>query len=128
MKVRRYEAKDFEQVREWGRGWGSEYREDQFPGTGFIVDGVAAYFLYQTDSSVCWLENLITVRGVDASVKDRALNLLIEAILDEAKALGYTIAYATTDINTVAKRAREGGAGVKPYQFLITKNLITQLQ
>lgn len=123
MIVRRYEDADFAQIKEWGRGWNADYNEDQFPSVGFIVDGVAAYFLYQTDSSVCWLENLITKRGILPAVRARALDLLVDAILKEAKDLGFTVAYATTHITSVAKRARSNGAQIQASQFLITKDL-----
>lgn len=123
MIVRRYEDKDFEQIREWGLQWGADYDEDQFPHIGFIIDGVAAYFLYQTDSSICWLENMIAKRGIDQALKSKALDLLVDAIILEAKELGFTVAYATTDIVSVAKRAKENGAFIKPAQILITKDL-----
>lgn len=123
MIVRRYEPKDFDQIKEWGQQWGVTYDEDQFPNVGFIIDGIGAYFLYQTDSTVCWLENMVTKRGVDPETKRKALDLLVDAILTEAKAQGFAVAYATTDIISVAKRARENGAGIRPAQFLITKDL-----
>lgn len=123
MTVRRYEEKDFAQVREWGRQWGAEYDKDQFPEVGFIVDGVAAYFLYQTDSCCCWLENMVARRDVDQMTKARALDLLVDAILAEAKTLGFTVAYASTGIISVAKRARQNGAVISTGQFLIAKDL-----
>jgi hypothetical protein len=123
MKVRPYEEKDFAQLREWGEEWGETYNEDQFPKVGFIVDGVAAYFLYQTDSCVCWLECLISKKDADKMAKARALDLLVDAILKEATELGYTVAYATTDNLSVAKRARQNGAAIKINQFLLIKDL-----
>lgn len=129
MTVRKYEPQnDFAQIKEWGREWGYEYKEDQFPLTGFIVDGVAAYFLYQTDSSVCWLENMVSKRGIDSKTKDHALGLLVAAILNEAAALGYTVAYATTGHIPVLKRAKEAGAIIRPGQCLLVKDLTNQTQ
>ncbi len=119
---------DFDQIAAWGAEWGAEYREDQFPLTGFIVDGVAAYFLYQTDSSICWLENMIARRGVHEDTKNFALELLIDAILKEASELGFTLAYATTDVISVAKRAKEHGAIIRPGQILLTKDLTSRTQ
>jgi hypothetical protein len=129
VKVRKYDpANDFDQIKEWGAEWGAEYLEDQFPMTGFIIDGVAAYFLYSTDSSVCWLENMVAKRGVDELTRDRALTLLVDAILLEAVAKGFTVAYATTDNIPVAKRAKEHGAIVRAGQILLTKDLTTRTQ
>lgn len=128
MIVRKYEEKDFDQIKQWASQWGSEYVEDQLPNTGFIVDGVAAYFLYATDSNVCWLENMISDRHVDKFIRARALDLLVEALLKEAKDMGFTVAYATTDRHSIAKRAKENGASVKPLQFLIRKDLTQNAQ
>lgn len=130
MIVRRYEPEDFKQIQLWGSQWGADYDEDQFPNTGFIIDGVAAYFLYATDSTVCWLENMISRKGLEPAVRARACDLLIEAAFNEAIAQGFSVAYATTDLVSMAKRARIHGAQIKPAQLLITKDLtkITQLQ
>lgn len=127
MIVRRYLNEDFPQIKDWGEEWGSVYREEQFPVYGFIIDGVGAYFLYSTDSSVCWLENLITKRGLDLAVKARAIDLLVDACLREAKAQEFTVAYATTDNLKLLKRAREKGASISPTQFLITKDLVRDI-
>lgn len=123
MIVRRYEEKDFPTIKKWGADWGADYVEDQFPNTGFIVDGVAAYFLYSTDSNVCWLENMISNKFAEPLARARALDLLVDAILNEARELGFTVAYATTNIIAVAKRARQNGAAIQTHQYLITKDL-----
>lgn len=108
--------------------WGADYKEEQFPNTGFIIDGIAAYFLYSTDSNVCWLENMISNRGVEKSILVEALDILVDEILKEAKVLGFTVAYATTGILSVVKRAKENGASIKPAQFLLTKDLTITIQ
>ncbi len=124
MIVRRYNATDdFEQVKSWGKGWRADYNADQFPEVGFIVEGVAAYFLYQTDSTCCWLENMVTKKDVDHHVREEALELIIDAILTEAKALGFTVAYASTDRYQVALRAKKYGATVQPNHLLLTLKL-----
>lgn len=130
MTVRRYEEKDFATIKAWGAEWGADYVEDQFPNTGFIIDGVGAFFLYGTDSTVCWLENMITRKGLDSMTRARACDVLIEAGFREAKEQGFSVAYATTGLASAAKRARDHGAAISINQFLLTKDLTknTQLQ
>lgn len=123
MTVRPYEPKDFEQIKEWGKSYGAEYREHQFPKIGFIVDGIAAYFLYSTDSSVCFLENMVAKKDVDQGEKNKALELICDAILKEAADQGFKVAHATTNNYAVAKRAREYGASVEVGHLLLTKDL-----
>lgn len=124
MIARKYDyLSDFEQIHEWGLQWGEKYKPSQFPLTGFIVDGVAAYFLYSTDSSVCWLENMVSNKGVSDEVRNEALDLIVEALLREAKDRHFDVAYATTNIIPIIKRAKEAGAHVKPAQCLLIKDL-----
>ncbi len=126
MIVRRFEPKDFDALKIWGAQWGADYSEDQFPKTGFIVDGIAAYFLYSTDSSVCWLENLVSNKEADKALRKEAINLLIKAAFNEAKRLGFKVAYAASDLLIAAQHANDHGAKIKPFHFLITKNLAHQ--
>lgn len=123
MIVRRYEPKDFEQIRSWGKQYGAEYSADQFPEVGFIVDDVAAYFLYQTDSMCCWLENMVAKKDVDNHVREQALELIIDAILKEAKERGFKVAHASTNRYAVALRAKKYGARVDPMHMHLTLNL-----
>lgn len=114
MIARRYKPEDFPDVQAWGAEYGAKYSAEQFPETGFIVDGVAAYFLYKTDSACCWLENMVAKRGVEYNIREKALELIIDAILAEARALGFKVAYASTERFNVAIRAKQCGAKVTP--------------
>lgn len=123
MIVRKFEAKDFDQIQEWAKQWGSEYKPSQLPKTGFIVDGIAAYFIYKTDSSVCFLEGLISNKEVSEEQKDGAILAIVEATLKHAAELGFDVAYATTDNQSVVFRAMQFGAKAEPRQVLLTKRL-----
>ncbi len=123
MVARKYTSKDFPQIQTWGKQWGADYKESQFPKTGFIVDGLAAYFLYSSDSSCCWLENMVANKSADPEQKGLALKLITEAILKEAKSLGFAVAYACTDNWSVMQRAMECGAQSKMNHVLLTKDL-----
>lgn len=124
MIARRYEPSDFEQIKAWAKeGWNRDYEADQFPKTGFIVDGLAAYFLYSTDSSVCFLENLISNKSADQNQRREAVDLVTKAIIKEAQDLGFKVAYATTGIPLVVVRAMMAGAQAIPKQTLLIKKL-----
>lgn len=124
MNLRPYKPEDFETVARWARdGYNTEYSEDQFPQTGFIVDGVAAAFMYATDSSVCYIENMISNRSADPAARDYAIKLILEALFLAARSQGFKVAYATTDLATMIFRAAQHGARVRPNQSLVTKLL-----
>lgn len=125
MVVRKYEDGDFNQVSQWAEsGWGKKYRAEQFPKTGFIVDDFAAIFLYSTDSTVCFIENLITNKETNVRERHDAIEMLLAAIFLEAKELGFEIAYATTGISPVIARALRHRCEIKTKQTLLIKQFI----
>lgn len=123
MIARKYLPEDFDQIQLWAKEWGTNYKPSQFPKTGFIVDGLAAWFLYRTDSSVCFLENLISKKSADERDRDEAIKLVVDAVLTEARDQGFSVAYATTDIPAVVIRAMQYGATGEAKQVLLTKRL-----
>lgn len=124
MQARRYKHEDLAEIKRWAlEGYGYIYSEHQFPKIGFIVDGVAAYFLYQTDSTVCFLENLVANKKIDKDQRSQAIDLIIKELLKTASELGFRVAYATTNLPQVVTRAIRFNAQVDNNQFLITKNL-----
>lgn len=112
--VRKYRAEDFEQIKAWGKAWGSDYESDLFPPLGFIVPGVCAYFIYETPSKVCWLENMVANPDVPKEVRDLALNAVVTECLREVSRLGYRKVYATSNYEAVIKRAQTHNAKVTP--------------
>ena len=125
MEARRYKHEDIPQIKRWAlEGYGYIYSEHQFPKIGFIVDGVAAYFLYQTDSTICFLENLIANKNIEKEIRNQAIDLIIKELMKTAQDLGFRVAYATTNLPQVVTRAIRFGAQVDNNQFLITKNLL----
>lgn len=123
MNVRRYKSEDFKQISQWAERRGESYQADLLPPTGFIVDNVAAYFLYSTPSRVCFLENMIANPDSDPAERSEALSMIVDAILSEAKERGFQVAYACTNIPAVVQRALTAGATFKPKYVLLTKNL-----
>lgn len=118
--VRPYVKQDFLEVKAWGEKWGSSYKEEYFPETGFIVPGVAAYFLYRTDSKICYLENMIRNPDASKELADKALEVIVTSLLRKANELGFEVAYATTASQSVIDRALRHNAEVTKGQSLIT--------
>lgn len=125
MQVRPYTPQDFEQVRQWGEKWGAKYSADLFPPLGFIVPGVCAYFVYETQSAVCWLENMVRNPDIPREVVDIALPLVVTSCLRAAKDNGYKVAYATTASDAVVDRALKHGATAFKGQTLLQLRLNT---
>lgn len=124
MQVRRYELEDFEQVQSWLEARGMKvFHPAILPKTGFIVNHVAAVFVYSTDSDICYLENLISNPNTDNKVRDEAIADLINEAFKEARSQGFKFIMAVTDVPAVIVRALQVGAQVEANKVLLTKQL-----
>jgi len=127
MLVRRYDKNlDYGWLKEIGGGWGSRYSPEQFPEVGFVVEGLAAFFVYQTDSAVCFLENLISKRTASDEDRNLAIHLVTKAAVDWVQESPFLVAYATTDNQSVIARARCYGAIGIPGNTLLVKKFKKQ--
>lgn len=114
LMVRKFQDSDFEEIQGWAKARGDAYDKDMFPPLGFIMPGVCAYFIYETDSKVCWLENMIANPECSNEIRDLSLDLVVTEVLREVNRLGYKKAYATTSIEKVIDRAiKHGASGIK---------------
>jgi hypothetical protein len=99
----------YEQVRAWMQARGDEMPPDLLPPTGFFVPGKAACFMYRTDSSMVLVEGLVAAPGLEREERSQALDAVIIACCEEAKRLGYKLAMAYTQLDSVVKRVERMG-------------------
>lgn len=99
----------FEQVHRWMEQRGQTIAPEDLPTTGFIVPGVAAGFLYRTDSSVAWIEGLVGSREVSAEARGHALDEIVRALRAEARRSGFKIMLGYTQLQAVVDRALRHG-------------------
>ena len=93
------------------------------PKIGFIVDNIAAGFLYQTDSSVTLLEGFITNQDTTQAERDAGLDQIVKALMAEADTLGATTVLAMTQSQAIYNRAcKFGFSDIGAFQ-LLTKAL-----
>jgi len=90
MDVRRFQTLDLITINAWYARRGLRtLHERELSQAGFIVPGVAAVFLYGTDSNFAFIENLISNPDRAPGVRKEAIDMLVDATEKEAKALGY---------------------------------------
>lgn len=123
METRPYIPEDFEQVYSWGKQWDAEYKANLFPPTGLIIDGVGVYFMYETQSSLVFLESMVCNRDIDKETRHKGADLLLTNMLKLAKDKGYEVAYACTNNPSVVERGLRIGAKVSPSYALIKVSL-----
>ncbi len=113
--MRPYEPKDHAEVMRWfkaRKGKEAEVPPEYFPETGFIVEGMAACFLYKTDSAVAYIDMLVS--NPDVPVKDsrEALDWAVWHCIKEAQQHGFKLLTGTTTLKAVADRAKKHGFDV----------------
>ena len=125
MLVREFLPNDYEQLKSWLKKRDEHiFHQDVLPPCGFIVDGVAAMFLYETwKSPFCYMENMVTNPDASPSDRDKALKLITSACVEKAKELGFKFALAVTNEPTVIVRAIHHGAKVETGKALLTLQL-----
>lgn len=121
MEVRLVQESDLAEMRKW---WDKRKKHDVFPSIilsdlGFIVPGVAAVFLYTTNSKLAFIENLQANPDVLGERRNDALNAVVSAAYIEAKNRGCTHLLGTTNIEAVCKRAKLFGGKAVPQMSLI---------
>jgi len=121
MVLRKVEITDYPTLASWwrARDW-SVPSYDMLPATGMIVDGVAAGFLYRTDSKICWLEFVISNPESDKSDRSQALNLIIDDLLSQAKESGFKSVFTSLEHPGLIQRYEDFG-------FLITDTKMSNM-
>lgn len=102
--MRRYDKSDFEVISKW-----FDVPHNMLPTVGFIEPGVAVGFLVQTDTNMCFLEPFIANPQVDRAERNLALYAIMQALLDEAKALKYDMALGIATHKGMIQRAYDLG-------------------
>ncbi|MBK7860842.1 MAG: hypothetical protein IPJ65_20015 [Archangiaceae bacterium] len=79
------------------------------PEVGFVVPGVAMGFLYQTDSAVAHIEALVANPRASGAARSAAIDEVVQAIIAEAKKLGFKALLGNTSLPAVIERAKRLG-------------------
>lgn len=99
---------DFEAIQAWSFEYGSTLDKDLLPPVGFIVPGVAAYFVYKVEGTkLVYLENLISNPKIAREIKDLGIQAVLSAALKYCNENGIKVAKAMTTIPKVVQRALE---------------------
>jgi hypothetical protein len=90
------------------------------PPTGFVVEGLAMGFLYKSDSKAAQIETLISNGYAPREARDAATDLVVEAIIAEARASGFLVLLGITSLDAVVQRALKHGFALdeKPYRIV----------
>lgn len=88
--MRRFILEDIPTVNAWYLSRGMfPLNEHMFPDVGFIVENVGAGFLYQTDSSLCFMDGYISSPATTRDERAAAFEKISQALIRTAKDHGF---------------------------------------
>lgn len=122
--ARRYKEDDFEMISLWWEKHGLlAPLKDMYPEHGFVVENVAAAFLYKTDSAISLIEMVAYNPDAPKDIRQKALDEVIEAVIMTAKGMGFKTLSGFTDLQVVVERAKKFGFEAYPNETMVTLNL-----
>lgn len=110
VEPRRFKKSDLNQVQEWAKARGAgEMDESLLSSTGMIVDGVAAGFLYLTNSRAAIIDGYISNPNSLKLERDQALNAITKGLLELARACGAKFIKCDSQLPAIQQRALANG-------------------
>lgn len=107
--VRPYNTTDLKEIMEWFLQRKIPITPDYFPKHGFIVPGVAAGFIFSTDSNFCIFECFISNPNSPRTLRREALEKIVASMIQKAKELEFREAYGFATSKTMIEIGKEQG-------------------
>jgi hypothetical protein len=114
MQIRFFRPEaDYEMVSAWWKAWKWPVLPlDALPKTGVIIStqtDVCAGWLYQSDSSIAWIEFIISNPNYREPDRSLCLDTLIGTLLTLAREAGYQNVFTSTNAASLIKRHERNG-------------------
>ena len=118
-KVVSYQSdKHQEQLKDWYVQWGMSPKVlDILPSTGLIIEGKCSVFLYETNSSTCFIDGFISNKNIDKDERDKCLDLIVKTALHLAKEKGFKYMKGDSQYQAVVDRAINFGFTLSPNTY-----------
>lgn len=123
MQCHKYTSVDFQYVESWYEARRLRVFREDFPKVGFVVPGIAAGFLMQTDTKSCILEPFIANPDTTKLQREQALNLIMGQLIEEAGDLGYARIFGFSSNAPMIRRAKSWGFVVVESSTTVCKEL-----
>jgi len=121
--VERFQPKDLGVINEWAQaqGVGGDIAGPHLPAVGAIVPGVACGFLYQTDSAISFIDNLLANPNAKLREMSKAVDVIVEYLTSYATSVGCQDIVVITRRRSVARRAVKLGFHHVGQRTMLTK-------
>lgn len=121
LQARAYSDADYECLASWWEAWGwPALPKEALPEIGVVVESIdgeskrkiCAGFVYKTDSTLCWIEWIISDKNYRESDRKEAMLLLIKSLTQAAKELGYKVAFTSVVSKHLIEKYKSMGFSV----------------
>jgi hypothetical protein len=110
VSARRVVDLDFDEIERWFEARNHKMPHKYFfPKIGFIVDNIAAGFIYMTDSNVGIIDVYISNPSIDGLVRGHALDEITQELIKSAQFYGLKLIKCDTKLEKVKNRALSFG-------------------
>lgn len=119
IQLKTYEPEKHEEMlKTWLDQWKLSHKViDILPTTGWIIEDIAALFVYETNSKICFIECMISNKKMDKEVVNHALDILVKSTIINMRGKGYKYIGANTTYKSVVDRAKKHGFTVNPESY-----------
>lgn len=120
MEILSFKKEDIKEVNDWYlKRRLPALEEDSFPQVGFVIRGIAAIFIYLTDSNIALIEGLISNPEVSFLKRGRALMSLIHTAHAAAQNLRERVVVLVKEESVEALALSLGYASIGKYELLV---------
>lgn len=106
----------------------SPFAKEFLPTCGYIAFDksllIAAGFLLCTDTNLCFIEYFVSNPTVDWKIRNDAIIMIVEALLEDAKTFGFKVACANFKNKRLAEKASKLGFRVDSQQYFLASRSI----
>lgn len=111
--MRPYEDADIGEINLWAAAQGSPpLTRDVLPATGFIEPGIAAGFLFRTDSGIAFAHNIVTNPDAPLRTRYMAVHAIMDLCVVTAREMGFRHIITWSDAAGPIRRAVAHGGKI----------------
>ena len=103
-----YTKDDYKVLQSWWDARKIAHIPERYLSTmGIMVENVACGFIYTTDSAMAIIENFVSNPETPKDIRNKALDLIIECMLDYCLATGIESIVAFSELPVIVERAKK---------------------
>jgi len=121
VNIRSFNPLDLDEMNRWYTQRGEPaIKVEMLPRLGFLVPGVAAGFLYQTDSSMALVEGFVSNPEALLCKRVKALHLILEGLTSAARGFGFKLVVGSSKrTGPVSLTLRQGFRRIGSYEMVV---------